>query len=190
MCQQLPVGKCDVRGTCHRAEVFLPFSGIEWRTNQLAVWQFDAVVAPSFLKSAHVVFANLVAEATRTAVNLDRDIARVKTQARGGGLVVDFNDRIQLDEVVSGPQCPALLSSTFARSVRDESSIGTARSERTDQRSLASRHEAALPRVSNLPHCDRVYWKGSHDQRMLGVIERTIDSAELGRLERFDRRIG
>ena len=28
-------------------------------------------------------------------------------------------------EVVSGPQCPELVSSAFARSVRDESSIGT-----------------------------------------------------------------
>ena len=56
-------------------EVFLPFFGIKWRTNQFSVWQFDAVVACGFLKSAYVVFANLVAQATGTAVNLDRDIA-------------------------------------------------------------------------------------------------------------------
>jgi len=40
------------------------------------------------------------------------------------------------------------------------------------------------------PHCDRVYWKGSHYQRMIRVIEHTIDAAKMGRPERFDRRIG
>ncbi len=57
--------------------------------------------------SAYVVLANLVAKAC------------------GSGLIVDFSDSVHLDEVVSGPQCPELVSSAFPCSVRDESSIGT-----------------------------------------------------------------
>lgn len=39
------------------------------------------------------------------------------------------------------------------------------------------------------PECNRVYWKGSHYQRMTRLIERMIDSAEPGCPECFDHRV-
>jgi len=34
--------------------------------------------------------------------------------------------------------------------------------------------------------CGRLYWKGSHYQRMVGLIERMIDSVNRAALENFD----
>jgi hypothetical protein len=111
--QELSVGECKVRSASNGVEILLAFAGVEGGTDQFAVRQSNSVFGAVFLEAAHVVFANLLAQAPGTAMNLHWDIAGVNVQASGSELIIDFADFVHLYRVVSGAECAQLIAATF-----------------------------------------------------------------------------
>ena len=98
----LAVGEGEVGRRAHGAEVLLPLRRGEGRAGQLAVRQLDAVARHHRVHAAHVVRADLVAEAAGAGVDEHRELTFPESQDVGRRLVEDAVHLLHLDEVVAG----------------------------------------------------------------------------------------
>src|SRR5574341_2692064 len=84
----------------------------------------DAIALRRALKVAQVVGADLMAEAARSAMYLDGDVAFDQTHDPGGFLIEDFVNHIHLDEVIARAQRPDLFDAALDGSLADLARIG------------------------------------------------------------------
>ncbi len=117
--QHLAVGKCIIGGGLHGGVVVSAFRAAQWRTDQLAIGQIDAVFAHGFLEEIDIVGADLMPEAPRSAMDLDHHLPDEDTDSPGDHFVRDPIDHVHLDEVVAGPQRADLALATVARTHAD-----------------------------------------------------------------------
>src|SRR6185295_20271508 len=74
MRDDLPVGKCRIRGTVHGGKIVLSLGRSKWCASQLLILYGDAIAAHGFLEQAEIVAGHLMAETARTTMYHHSDL--------------------------------------------------------------------------------------------------------------------
>ncbi len=122
----------------------------------------------------------------RTLLSRDRGLLK-RSIVTHGYLVREAEPEQQLIEVVNRFELSRLIA-PFRRCLHCNAPLRPVAKELVNDRLLPDTRQR-YHEFHICPDCDRVYWKGSHYQRMTRLIERMIDSAEPCRLECFARRV-
>ena len=97
----LAVGQRTIDRRAHGAEIALPQRRFDRRAGEFAIRQVDAVLGRGNRHLAQEFGADLVAEATRTAVDAHHHFAAAQAEAFGNLLVVDLDDLLQFQVVIA-----------------------------------------------------------------------------------------
>ncbi len=122
----------------------------------------------------------------RTLLSRDRGLLKRSIVTRGY-LVRETQPRQQLIEVVNRFELAALIA-PFRRCLHCNALLRPVARELINERLLPDTRQR-YDQFHLCPDCDRVYWKGSHYQRMTNLIKRLTVSAEPGRLGGIDSRV-
>lgn len=120
----------------------------------------------------------------RTLLSRDRGLLK-RSVVTHGYLVREAQPEQQLMEVVRRFDLARLIT-PFRRCLRCNALLRPVAKEQISERLLPDTRRR-YHQFHHCPECDRVYWMGSHYQRMTRLIERMIDSAESGCAEFFGR---
>lgn len=129
--------------------------------------------------------AHISAGQQRTLLSRDRGLLKRSIVARGY-LVREAQPQKQLIEVVNRFDLSRSIA-PFRRCLHCNAPLRPVAKELINDRLLPDTRQR-YHQFHLCPGCDRLYWKGSHYQRMTRLIERMIDSVEPDRRECFDRR--
>ncbi len=106
----LTVGQGTVDRGAHRAEVGLPQRGFDGCAGKFAVGQLDAIPWRSDHHLPEEFGTDLVAQSTRSTVNADHHFAHAQAEAVGRLRVIDFDDFLQFEVMVAGPEGADLVT--------------------------------------------------------------------------------
>jgi uncharacterized protein with PIN domain len=122
--------------------------------------------------------AGLAASAARDdRIVLTRDVALLKRgDVRHGYWVRHANPEQQLVEVLAQFDL-ASRTTPFTRCLRCNTPLVAVDPETVAAR-LPSRTRACFQAFTRCPGCDRVYWRGSHHHRLIGLLERARNNAD------------
>jgi hypothetical protein len=129
--------------------------------------------------------AHISASQQRTLLSRDRGLLK-RSIVTQGYLVREAQPAQQLMEVVNRFDLSRLIAS-FRRCLHCNALLQPVAKELISERLLPDTRRR-YHQFHLCPECDRVYWKGSHYQRMTRLIERMIASTESGLLEPRDQR--
>jgi uncharacterized protein with PIN domain len=129
--------------------------------------------------------AHISASQQRTLLSRDRGLLK-RSIVTHGYLVREAQPQQQLIEVVNRFDLARLIA-PFRRCLQCNTLLRPIAKELINDRLLPDTRQR-YHQFHFCPDCNRVYWKGSHHQRMTKLIERMIDSAKAGSAECFDRR--
>ncbi len=122
--------------------------------------------------------ARISASQQRTLLSRDRGLLKRAIVTRGY-LVRATQPKQQLLEAVNRFDLSRLIT-PFRRCIHCNTPLSPVAKERINDRLLPETRQR-YHEFQHCPECDRIYWKGSHYQRMAKLIEHTIDSSESGR---------
>ena len=121
---ELPVGKGEVGGAGHGADVFARPWGTEGRAAQLPVGDGDAVLLRRPLHGLDGIVAHLVAQPARAGVDGDGELVLEQPQGAGHLVVVDLGDVIDFHEMVTRTDAAELRASALQGTLADVLRLG------------------------------------------------------------------
>src|SRR5574341_1595058 len=114
MRDHLAIGKREVDGAAHGAEIALAFRRADRRAAELAILQRHAVFVHGVIHHADVILTNLMAKAARAAMNDGGDLIREQAERFCGARVENLRDVADFEKMVAAAERAKLRPAALA----------------------------------------------------------------------------
>src|SRR5665811_554213 len=118
MAENLAIGERAIDRRAHRAEVALADFRIDRRAGEFAVGKIDTGLFRGHHHFLQELGSDLMAEATRTAMDGDDNVVPCEPEDSGDRRVENLGDRLDLEIVIAGAERPHFPALAFPGAVR------------------------------------------------------------------------